>query len=76
MDIDAYSARVTGMQLERKGETSPTLFENKKSPNFGKKSPDCVLNGLNFPFKMWSLFFLCFHKMLFEVPSSTNTSMP
>ena len=31
------------MQLENIEEASPALFENrKKSPNFGKKGPDCI----------------------------------
>ena len=45
MDIDVYSATLTGAQLGRGGggKASPALFENrKKCPDFGKKGPDCV----------------------------------
>ena len=31
MDIDAYSATLTGAQLEGRGEISPALFEIKQS---------------------------------------------
>ena len=42
-DIEAYSTILTNTQLERRGEVSPALFENrKKSLDFGKKGPDCV----------------------------------
>ena len=41
-DIDAYSATLTDAQLERRAETSPTLFENRKCPDFGKKGYDWV----------------------------------
>ena len=41
-DIDVYSATLTGVQLGRRGEAFPVLFQNReKSPDFGKKSPYC-----------------------------------
>ena len=42
-DTDAYSATLTGAQLQGREEASTVLFENrKKCPDFGEKGPDCV----------------------------------
>ena len=41
-DINAYSVTLTGTQLEGRGETSPSIFEIKKSLDFGNKGLDCV----------------------------------
>ena len=49
MDIDAYSATLTGMQLERRRKTSPALLEDQnKCPDFGKKSPNCAHHCIKF----------------------------
>ena len=44
MDIDAYSATFTGVQLGGRGEGPPLFFSenHKKCPDLGKKGPDCV----------------------------------
>ena len=49
MDIDAYSATLTGAQLRRREEASPAFFENrKKCPDFGKKGPDFAHHWVKF----------------------------
>ena len=56
MNIDAYSATLTGTQLGGEGGACPVLFENqKKCPDCGKKVPNCIhlwVKFSNFPFKM------------------------
>ena len=53
-DIEAYSSTLTDMQLERRGETSPALFENKKSAKMLEiKALILSIIGLNFPFKIY-----------------------
>ena len=52
-DVDAYSATLTGAQLGRRGEASPTLFENRKNALIlGRKALIVPIIGLSFPFKM------------------------
>ena len=49
MDTDAYSATLTGTQLERRRETSPALLEDQnKCPDFGKKSTNCAHHCIKF----------------------------
>ena len=51
-DIDANSATFIGTQLGERGETSPSLFENrKKYTDFSKKGPDCFHLWVNYLFK-------------------------
>ena len=50
-DIDANSATFIGTQLGERGQTSPSLFENrKKYTDFFKKGPDC--------FHLWVKLFI------------------
>ena len=48
-DIGSDSATLTGVQLGRRGEVSPALFENKKKcPDCGKRGTDCVHHWVKF----------------------------
>ena len=76
-DIGSDSATLTGVQLGRKGEVSPALFENRK------KCPDCVHHWVKFStqnvvlrvsrrknVKMFSCgdsFVFCFDEMFIKV---------
>ena len=76
-DIGSDSATLTGVQLGRKGEVSPALFENRK------KCPDCVHHWVKFStqnvvlivsrrknVKMFSCgdsFIFCFDEMFIKV---------
>ena len=87
MDIDAYSATFTGVQLGGRGEGPPLSFSenHKKCTDFGKKALIVSIFGLNFPFKMYfsrvswrknSTIFPCaaFDEMFVEVPLFHETS--